>query len=355
MPVEAADTFVAEYQNLPAQGATGCDSSYEMFGWEPSAPDSYPVFVYLTGTGEPYRRSTALLAVKGMAERGFVAATVDYPDDSFGGCGALSPKSKCVFDPDSPTSAVSTLCDRPKADCSRGIVAAGYSQGSVLSMLSRDYDTRVRAVHGMGAGIQYSIFDLRGCLSPDTRTLSSERLRIVNGEEDIFVGEGDLSEVDTSLPIYLGMGDPEKVRAQSEELTGLSCGDSAYRCFRGESPLDGNRLDPGGVSHDRARGSGWYMVQAHEIEDDTAGHCYMLDNGCLGNPGEHWANGDTAWTLNANLDWLASWTRSSGDGGACLVERQGVPEPVERGLRTARDTLLRTAPGRWFTVLYYRL
>lgn len=264
----AVDSFTASYKN-----GTNCGSAYSITGREPTTAGTYPVFVYMVGTTESYTHASAIQAIEGMASLGYVAATIAYPNASFGDCSAIGAKAQCAFNPNNAASAVSVLCSRAKADCSKGIVVGGFSQGSVMSILAKNYDTRVEAAYALGAGVQYSFYDLRACVANGKRALPSSRLRVINGEVDGFMGSSASS-----------------VRAQLQELTGLTCTSSSYNCFQ-------------------SNGSGWYMVKGSEVSDGSADHCYMRSGGCSGSKLDTtWDIGTAAWSLDTNLDWLTNFT-----------------------------------------------
>lgn len=108
-----------------------------------------------------------------------------------------------MFNPNSASSAVSQLCSRAKADCSKGIVVGGFSQGSVLALLARNYDARVQAAYGTGMRVVYSAYDLSPCVLSANRSLPGDRLRAVNGERDHFAG-GSQAAVQDSLQRVTG-------------------------------------------------------------------------------------------------------------------------------------------------------
>lgn len=253
-------------------GSSTCTTTYNIKGVEPSVPGRYPVFVYIVGTNEVYDHASAMAAIRAMAAKNYVAATVQYPNGTFGGCSTLNGRAKCVFDPASASSAVSKICSRANADCAKGIVVGGFSQGSILSILAKNHDARVRAAYALGAGVQYSLYDLRACVADGKRTLPSDRLRAVNGEVDGFMGSA-----------------PSSVRSQLQELTGLSC-PTSWSCFR-------------------ANNSGWYMVSGPETDDGTAEHCYMRVGGCVTTSAldSGWT-GTFLWSLDTNLQWLTGFT-----------------------------------------------
>jgi dienelactone hydrolase len=238
----------------------------------------HPVFVYLVGTNEAYTNVEAAAAVTYMARRGYVAAAVEYPaSTSFGTCPTLAAKARCVFDPARPTSALAVLCARPGADCGRGVVVGGFSQGAVLALLARDSEPRVRAAWGMGAGVTYFGYELSACLAEgSTRALPASRIRVTNGEGDVFFG-----------------GSLAGAREQSQRLTGRSC-PAADTCLAED-------------------GSGWRLVRHAEVSDGSADHCYWrargdcaFDNEGAADPA--WTGGGAEWALPASLQWLSRFT-----------------------------------------------
>ncbi|NEX62145.1 hypothetical protein [Noviherbaspirillum galbum] len=268
-------SFAATYNGASIAGGS-CGSTYNISGAEPSTSGTYPVFIYLVGTSETYNNAAAMAAVNGMAAKGYVAATVDYATSQFGTCSVLSAKSSCVFNANSATSAVAALCSRSKADCSKGIVVSGFSQGSVLALLSKNYDARVQAAYGMGMSNVYSTYNLSSCVSNGNRTLQSDRLRAVDGERDNFAG-GTQSAVQTSL----------------QNVTGLNCASGSYGCTN-------------------SNGSGWFIVKNSQVQDASADHCYMRGSGdCFGSQNSldaGWKGGTANWELGANLQWLTNFT-----------------------------------------------
>jgi hypothetical protein len=267
---QTLNSFTATYKG----GSSSCSTVYNIQGKEPSSTSRFPVFVYMVGTSETYNNASALAAVDEMASRGYVAATVQYPNSSFGACSTLTTRAKCIFDAASASSAIQALCSRPAADCAKGIVVSGFSQGSILAILAKNFDTRVQAAYGLGAGVQYSSYDLRACVANGKRALPGDRLRAVNGEADSFMGSSESS-----------------VRGQLVELTGLSC--TSTSCFR-------------------ANNSGWYIVKHAEASDGNADHCYMRHGGCFASQNtldQKWRAGTYSWSIDPNLDWLTGFTQ----------------------------------------------
>lgn len=262
----AIDSFTATYRN----GRT----TENITGREPSAAGTYPVFIYTVGTTEDFQHTSAISAIEGMANRGYVAATVQYPNSTFGGCSTIGGRARAIYDPNSSTSAVTALCSRAKADCSKGIVVGGFSQGSVIATLAKDTEPRVQGAYGMGAHNSYSFFNLSSCMNDGNHAISNTRLRIVNGEVDTFGG-----------------GNQNAVRTKAEAVTGLTCGSNATSCLQ-------------------SNGSGWIIVLNGQVQDGQADHCYMRANGCTNGTAldQGWQNGGDPWELNANLNWLTQFT-----------------------------------------------
>jgi hypothetical protein len=268
-------SFTATYTGQ-GNNSTTCNTTFNISGQEPTTTGTFPVFVYMIGTSESFTNASATAAVAAMASRGFVAATVAYNSGSFSNCNTISGKARCIFNPSTQTSAVSRLCARTKADCSKGVVVAGFSQGAVMATLAKNFEPRVEAAWGMGDGVRYSIFNLTSCMASGNRALPSSRLRVVDGEKDQFIGPNAAN-----------------VRSQFLTLTGLGCG-SSFNCLQ-------------------SNGSGWYIVQNAQVGDGSADHCHMRRTGdCLGSQNsldQGWQTGADPWELNANLDWLATFTR----------------------------------------------
>ena len=273
--VTAQSSFTASYTGAGYGGST-CNSSYSISGMEPGTAGKYPVFVYMVGTYETYSNASATEAVKRMAGKGYVAATIEYASSTFGTCSGIGAKASCAFNPNSAASAISQLCTRGKADCSKGVVVAGFSQGAIMAILAKNYDSRVQAAYATGAGVQYTNYDLRACVANGNRSLPSDRLLAVNGEKDSFNG-----------------GTAAAARSQLQEVTGMNCGSAAYGC-------------------QAANNSGWLIVKNSQVSDLSADHCYMrLSGDCYGSGlslDAGWKSGTLNWQLESNLNWLTGFT-----------------------------------------------
>ncbi len=269
LSAQAQTSFSTTYRN---------GSTYNIQGKEPSAAGKYPVYVHTVGTGESYNSAWAKAAIDAAVARGFVAATVEYANASFGNCTTINGRAKGIFDAANTNSAIAKLCARSKADCSKGIVTGGLSQGSIISVLAKNHDSRVRASMGQGTGSTYTAaYNLESCMANGKHAQPGDRIRIVNGGRDMFVG-----------------GTEAIARSQAELVTGLKC-TGRQSCFR-------------------SNGSGWYIVKDLEVADLNADHCFM---GNLGMPGvqcsgilavdPYYQYGSNAWGVKATMDWLKSF------------------------------------------------
>ncbi len=262
--------FAGNFTDTYSAGLT----RYNIKGTEPNDTAKHPVFLYTVGTTETWDNAQAMGAVAEMAAKGFVAAAIEYDSSLFGTCSQILSKAKYIYNSASSTSAVSKLCARARADCSKGIVVAGFSQGSVIATNAKNFDSRVRAAYGMGAHTLYTTYVMNSCMTPGNYKIAKENLRIVNGQSDIFPG-----------------GTATTVRSSSESVAGISCGTLAYECLR-------------------SNGSGWIMIRDSAVGDGSADHCYQRVGGCTGlqsTTDSTWRNGTTNWGLKANLNWLASF------------------------------------------------
>jgi hypothetical protein len=256
-----------------------CGVTYSIIGKEPIGAGRYPLFIYTSGTGEPYTSAWAMSAIDEAVSRGYVAASVQYDNATFGTCSTISTRARCIFNSANSNSAVNRLCARSKVDCSRGIVTGGLSQGSIISVLSGNYNSGVRASFGQGTGTTYTVaYNLATCMTAGRYTQSPDRVRIINGEGDMFVG-----------------GTEAIARASAERVTGLSCL-GRQSCFR-------------------SNGSGWYIVKHYEVLDLFADHCFMGYGGtaavqCAGilASDANYVYGNNQWGVKASINFLKGFT-----------------------------------------------
>lgn len=245
-----------------------CTQSQPIYGSEPSAPGRYPVLVYLHGIladwgGNVEGRRVAELA----ARQGFVTAAFTFESWVVNSIGGIDGNARCMFSPGSSGNALANICARPKADCSRGVVVAGFSAGGAIAARARNFAPQVRAAWLLG--VNGPAMSEALAAPAGSRALPNNRIRMFVGRSDV----GDLTALN--------------------RLTGRNC--SASPC----------------VGPD---GSGYYVVQHSEVADGVADHCWWQSvnpvvptNSCTWSPtfdpGFVPPSG-APWSLTANLNWL---------------------------------------------------
>ena len=257
--------FTARYSG--SFGDTGwCIADLGIHGYAPTSPGKHPVFIYTVGTFGQYDATEADTIVREMARRGFIAASIEYPNGLGWSCDQLRNKASCAYSPWIGASAVSRLCGRVDADCWKGIVVGGMSQGSMMALLAKNYDWRVNGAWLMGATDAFGLFG--ACVDNGFRLLSGDHVRAINGERDVFANQSTL-----------------------QVITGNFCAAGEQSCLR-------------------PNGSGWYTVRDSQVQDGEADHCYYTTGGCTNEPtlDTGWAPpASTPWSLDTNLDWLAQF------------------------------------------------
>ncbi|MCP4676057.1 MAG: hypothetical protein GY854_11235 [Deltaproteobacteria bacterium] len=274
------DHAVSEFLLTGSWQSTAHSQLRNLAGYQPDEGDGYPVFVWIPGTKEDYWHEGSRTITETMARKGFIAVSVDYDNDDYPWtCEGLSSKAAGVFSPNTPSSAIRSTCSLDKADCGKGIVVMGWSQGAQLANLANNYLVDVRAAFLIGNGISVmgnkDLQDLTPCLGIENTAIPSSRIRSIIGAYDGSWGCNPILNAD-------------RCRKQQEVTTGKICGDTT-RC----------------QSKD---GSGWHIVQNFETTHYPAMHCFFFQSLCSGALEENFQNGDFFWSLNPSLDWLASFT-----------------------------------------------
>ncbi len=275
----------ASYLGSQTGSSAVCNTVFPMLVVHPTGGAKYPVFIATPGTGMPYNLGAAADLARTMAARGFVAASVAYANgsgDEFGCGGVYQNKARCIYSADLSSRAIRKLCSHPNADCTRGIVTSGVSQGGVMAILAANYDGRVRATVARSVGVK--VFETDGaCLQAGSTALPEDRLRVINGEMDTLFANTWMQ----------APANPWVMNA----ITGRACTLSTYNCLTG------------------ANGSGWRRVANWEVQDGYPGHCYFLNspaadpNDCVsGTYDTGYTTPWVDWSRDANLLWLQSFT-----------------------------------------------
>ncbi len=298
-PADAAAEGSGAPTDAAAEGASlGADGTYEVvvshrsyLGWGPftqqctkplpltiytpkGAPKS-PVFLYLPGTGAlPDVEGEGDAAARAFAARGVLSAVVSYASLSGFACGDMQEKAACTFSDGKPASAVATVCALPGADCGRGVVVGGLSQGAAMAVLSRNYTSRARAAWLMGFGGGRAGDPFTGCYVAARTAFADHQLRVIDGASD----NQNIANLNAAI--------------------GTTCAATRQDCLRPD-------------------GSGFYRPSDAQVEDGNADHCFFVapnasggEVGCSNFPpamDKNWAPPARApWSLLTNLDWLAS-------------------------------------------------
>jgi hypothetical protein len=255
-----------------------CTENQAIYGAKPTAPGKYPLFVYTHGTLADWgQNAEGKRIVQLAAAQGFVAVALTY--DSWI---TLSPQgvaghAYCMYDQPHQGNAISAACAIPEADCSKGILVSGFSQGGAISAVAKNFNSNVVAAWPMGFSGP-NLPQLIATSSGGTRALPNNKLRITNGQADV-TNQG-LSSFDPSV-----MG----------AISGNSCG-SSWNCLQTD-------------------GSGYYIVQNAEVGDGYADHCFWMQvntaspkTSCTLSPTQldpgFQPPATTTWSMISNLDWL---------------------------------------------------
>lgn len=249
-------------------GSSACTQSYRTFGYAPGGATGarYPLFLYFVGTSGGASDESARFdgrapdgVNRAMAERGFVALSVEY-DNAL--ASIFTNKLPCLFGAANPESVLANACAHPAVDCARGIATWGHSQGALLAHAAANDDARVRAVWTTG----YS--GLPGAKLP------IDRFRTVNGE-----GDGMNAAV-----------------AAANKTAGFGAADAC--------PDDGRDRCL------RADGSGWILVRKSACQLSAADHCWFNKRSCIDGAETlepNWVDpaSNAPFALGPNADWVA--------------------------------------------------
>jgi hypothetical protein len=249
--VTATASYKANDQFLWFERPT-CGTTKKILIKEPESAGTYPVFMFLWGTGGIYDTGSPQAIISEAARQGFVAAAVDYQHATLPKACTSNEngwyKARCTFSPTfNPQTAVNVICARSKADCNgKGIVVAGFSQGGALAALARNFDARVRGVWAMGFSDRHWDGTHQPCLDEGTGPLGSTSVRLLKNDR---------------LRIVRGGNEGSDI-GWMNQTTGRSCASTAHSCLTGPN------------------GSGWYLAQASELDSarNPNRHCFMQVN-----------------------------------------------------------------------------
>jgi pimeloyl-ACP methyl ester carboxylesterase len=274
--------------NFSGQELT-CTYRRTWFGYRPTTPGTYPLYVHLPPMFSTPNAPDNLKAGEEFAKRGFIAVSIEYPNWDYS-IDTMISKALCPFS-NQPSSVTSLLCaynnGGVSADCdTKGIVTGGFSLGGTVAQLANDFDPRVKATVSIGAGGsgESSTPTMDVPWQPAKgRQLPPSRLRVQIGLLDGFLGLGSPSP-------FLG----------ENEATGVNC---AYPTSA-DAPTT-SCLGP--------LGNGWVAVATRDLTPPSkATHCYISTTDCFPfNPDPFvWGSDPSPQTHPFTLDAAADWAQS---------------------------------------------
>lgn len=267
--------------------AERCTDTQRIYGARPAAPGNYPVLIYLHGTyAELGSNKEGREFVERAAGLGYTAMALTYDSSSSLNEAGLQRHAYCMFDQNHPKDGLSTVCAVAGADCSKGVVLAGFSQGAAISAIAKNYNDKVKAVWAIGLSAYiYPRYKIPTDVLPapyGTRVLPNDKLSINMGQASVLGKKTLLPEDMPSL----------------KKLTGADCA-ASLQCIQ-------------------PNGSGYYVVANNEVVDGTADHAYWMqvnkyNKGALSftlSPKEFEPGFQppsmTKWSMITNLNWLKS-------------------------------------------------
>ncbi len=309
VPVDA----IATYTPVPFEGhydahsvlRNKCDRSLGITGSEPMEPGRYPVAIFLVGTSGKYAGTGVVENVlPALARQGFIAASLEYENATLFGaaqnCNLYRDNASCMVrnDDDYVTgerkSALAQLCGRPNADCGKGVVVLGHSQGGMTAVQMLRIppieppsgepmpELVAAAPIGVGpvgyfAGIQ--VVDVRACMTFDN--IPPTRMFAVNGENDRYFNGPDANQAGGQIAL--------------ETVTGQHCDPPSWDCRAPESSA--------------APGTGYALVKPSELTHMRAAHDFMHDfnvSPTVEFAEPNWISPDNAapWSLYSTARWL---------------------------------------------------
>ncbi|RJF91861.1 hypothetical protein [Noviherbaspirillum saxi] len=166
-----------------------CNTSRQIVYYAPSTGTApFPLVTWTHGTLGIYNDAATHEYLQYMADAGFVAASIQYDNDTDVSGSELVQKARCIFDAANPNSAINKLDALAVVDVSKGIFASGLSQGSLMAHLSRNFHSQVRGAWLSGTG-DTGLFSVHLTELHYTNT-ALVNIRATNGQQDAVFGPG---------------------------------------------------------------------------------------------------------------------------------------------------------------------
>ena len=272
-------TNANSYGEFSTQYTLGSGKTAKILIFSPTSSSAHlPIFIWVHGTNCKYDDSISRGILASFAERGLVSASIEYADGYLAGnsCNVVQPKAKQIFSPTAGTAISAILAMVPAADPTKGILVAGFSQGSSIAALSKVYNSNVRAAWLLSTGTTKIVgitFDL-SCIAASLTGLT--QMRAINGIGDPVDGGGYRSS------------DSEMELINRENLKGVT----------------GVCLECTGLSASLSNGVGWEMVPNSAVVDGVADHFYFYKSLLSAEPDANWDSTEESWGRKYNVNWL---------------------------------------------------
>ena len=280
-----------------------CNHVMHIAGSEPAEAGRYPLAIFLVGTNAQFDGPGIVDHVLPLlASHGFVAASVEYENATLFGagqnCSLYSDNASCIVRNDNDYvsgerhSALSRLCGRAKADCSKGVVVLGHSQGGLTALQTFKVTPatpptgepmpRFVAAAPMGVGptgylLGVPVIHLDSCVDAANLAVDPHALLAVNGENDAYFDGAN--------------ADPAGGQVALQAVTGRTCAAPTWDC-RGPD------------------GDGWVLVKKTQTSTGRATHGYMDVPGVGAFEEPNWSSPENAdpWGLASTARWLKAQT-----------------------------------------------
>jgi hypothetical protein len=279
-----------------------CSHLMRIAGSEPAEPGRYPLAIFLVGTNGRFDSPGIVDHVLPLlASHGFVAASVEYENGTLFGiaqeCALYRSNASCLVRNENDgvagnrMSALAMLCGRAKADCGKGVVVLGHSQGGLTALQMFQFAPappsagqvmpRLVAAAPMGIGTTIHLFGfpivpMDGCVAAPNLAVDPSKLLVVNGENDEFFNGRGANQAGG--------------QATLETVTGRRCASPTWDC-RGPD------------------GDGYVLVRPAQTSTGQARHAYMQS--WAGDFAEqNWVSPQNAesWSLASTARWLRAQT-----------------------------------------------
>lgn len=275
----------------------------------------YPLFVWFPGTQECNRGSGPLQLLSAMAERGYVSASIEYPQ-SHAYCNyAFDEKAKALTN--GAESPFGMLCALSQVDCSLGIATAGYSQGGHLAVLTAKYEPRIKAAFALASTLVGDHLCAKASwagsasLAAATNSDLSDMSHLPKNKRRSIIVDLDTDNADND-----GTVSAAAALRRQKTFTGADCGND-FACLQSD-------------------GSGYFIMNHTELpplpawfaDYDLGWHECFLDYNNKAQWQSWLLQGAQPWTMNNNLDWLAK---------AAAVTATDAPTSTSAGTTTTAE------------------